>query len=274
MIALLLTLSAQATSLADISNDQRLLVECEHQVAPATAKDEYAEIASIWKQCLEQARNQGLDGAAREAAGRHALAVIQRDYGSLKESASSTYSEIVLATAAQGKGLHITHEILNAHWHTILADPSARSRLEGMLSIAIRWLPTTGMDPDLQASFEDKVARYVADLGLKVPSSSSADAAKADIMVMVQAMTRELEPELADERGTIHVIEASLNSQAVRYKTREKRAPPVEVSRKANGSRPKEALDEAVEQTCQAFAEDLLLQLVKVAYNNYRIPAP
>jgi hypothetical protein len=274
MIALFLTLSAQATSLADISSDQRLLVECEHQVAPAIAKDEYAEIASIWKQCLEQARNQGLDGASREAAGRHALAVIQRDYGSLKDSAPSTYSEIVLATAAQGKGLRISHEILNAHWRTILADPSARSRLEGMRSIAIRWLPTSGMDPDLAASFEGKVARYVADLGLKVPSSSSAEAAKADIMVMVQAKTRELEPEIADERGTIHLREASLNSQAVRYKTREKRAPPVEVARKANGSRPEEALDEAVEQACQAFAQELLLQLVKVAYNNYRIPAP
>jgi hypothetical protein len=274
MIAILLTLSAQATSLADISNDQRLLVECEHQAAPALAKDEYSEIASIWKACLEQARSQGLDEATRELAGRHALAVIQRDFGSLKNSDPTTYSEIVLATAAQSQGLQISHEILNAHWRTILADPSARSRLEGLRSIAIRWLPTAGMDPDLAASFEDKVARYVADLGLKVPASNSADAGKADIMVMVQARTQELAPEIADERGTIHVREASLNSQAVRYKTREKRAPPVEVSRKANGSRPEEALDDAVEQTCQAFAEDLLLQLVRVAYNSYRIPAP
>jgi len=274
MIALLLSLTVQATEIKELSSGYRLIVECEHQTAHAVAKEEWAEVARVWKKCLEEASGQGMDEVVPRLAGRHALAVIQRDYGTWKESRPVAYSEVVLATAAQGKNLYIPHEVLNANWHVIMANPQARSRLEGLHSIGIRWMPASGMDPDLEANFKEKTRRYVADLGLKVPPGDSAEVGKSDIMIMIQLGTKELTPEVSDDRGTIHVYEASLRSQAVRYKAREKRAPPVEGTSKSTGTRPNEVLLKAIDDAALEFAGDLLLQLVRVAYNSYTIPAP
>jgi len=274
MLTLMLILTVEARSIDDVSKEDRLLVECEHVVRKERAARGLEGVADAWKKCLDDATNNGLTDALPALSGRYALAVIERDYGKWKQTNPTGYAEVVLATSAQYPNTKIDTTVLNEQWHVLLADPKARNSLTGLHSIGIRWLPNPNMSQELYQKLKAKLNRSIGDLGLKVPSESSEAMAKTDIMLMIEASARHMEPEVSDERGTIYRFEAQFTSKPVRFKTREKRTPPVTVSHSVSGPQKNALEDKCINEASMAFSELLLREILRVAYSNYRIPAP
>ena len=123
-------------------------------------------------------------------------------------------------------------------------------------------------------NLKEKLRRAVGDLGMKLPSESSEAMSKTDIMLMVQGQARHLPPEVSDERGTIYRFEAQFTSQPVRFKTRERRAAPIEVSHTVSGPQKEELEDKCIDAVAREFSDQLLHEVLRVAFGNYRIPAP
>ena len=135
-------------------------------------------------------------------------------------------------------------------------------------------MPNSNMNPDLSNKLKVKLRRSVADLGMKVPSETSESMAQTDIMLMVQAQARHLPPEVSDERGTIYRFETQFTSQPLRFKTREKRAPPITVSNTVSGPQKADLEDQCIDAASNEFSDALLHAVLRVAFSNYRIPAP
>jgi len=274
MLTLMMILTAQARSIDDVSQEDRLLVECEYVVQKASASEGLAGVAKAWKQCLENAKSSGLTKAIPVLAGRYATAVIDRDYGEWKRTNPTDYARVLLATAAQNPNTKFDTTLLNEQWHLLLADTDARNTLAGLLSIGIRWMPNSDLNPDLSNKLKAKLRRAVGDLGLKAPSENSEAMSQTDIMIMVQAKARHLPPEVSDERGTIYRFETQFTSQPLRFKARERRAPPIDVSHTVSGPQRETQEDTCIEVAAYEFSEALLHEVLRVAFSNYRIPAP
>lgn len=265
---LLLILNADASTLSEMSNAERYLLLCQSQVEELD--DDWAKIWTLWAECETEADKRGHADTLPHHRGNRVYADLELRYGELHATDPLQFARIVLGTQAQSPSLVLPFEHVTAAWMQLLNDPAERQNLADVRTVTVRVLPGELSDAH-HAEVEQILHRYIADLGFKVPASDEAAAAHSAILVFVEPALQHLQK--ADlSAGKLDGWSVSLSSQPVRYKALSKTGAPVSTQGRADLQTSDEARRAAIEQASQAFAQELMLQVVRHAFADIQLP--
>jgi hypothetical protein len=265
---LLLMLNAQATTLSEMSNADRYLLLCESQVE--ALDDDWAKIWTLWTECETEADKRGHTDTLPHHRGNRVYADLEVRYGELHASDPIQFARIVLGTQAQNPDLALPFAHVTDAWMRLLNDPAERQNLANVRTVTVRVLPGD-LSPEHRAQVEQILHRYIGDLGFKVPASDEAAAADSAILVFVEPTVSKLQD--ADlSAGKLAGWTTSLSSQPVRYKDLSRTGRPVSTQGRADLQTNDEARRAAIEQASEAFAQELLLQVIRHAFSDIPLP--
>ncbi|MCB9793243.1 MAG: hypothetical protein H6741_10995 [Alphaproteobacteria bacterium] len=264
-----------ATALARLSNEEAHLAKCELQAGDEEQKNGWSAVVGVWKRCQDSAQEQGLDSILSVIEGRILLAELNRDHGGLKRSDPLTYARILLISAANKPEALVPIEALQESWLLLVADTESRQNLADVRTVALRWTPDEAVAPDLRAQIEAHARRYIGDMGFKLAPGGSAEEGRADILILASASTQSLEPRVAEGegyQGVLYVEQISISTGPVKFKARDSRARPMEISASAMHANRDSARAEAAEAAGQALAHALLERVIRELFAGRPLP--
>lgn len=277
MIPLLIATSMAAdtskmrTDMARLDANEVYVMTC--LTAADEAGEDWAKVIDIWWTCDAEARRRELDGALPLIRGQIAMAEVERDYGHLRTEAPVDFARIVLAVSAQRREVKLPFESVLGAWHRVMADNEARLNLEDVRTVTVRMLPNDSGTAEQRERLSALIRKEIGDMGFKISPEDQADAADAAIMVFMEPGFREAQ-EGDPSRGRLSGWEVEIKTQPIRYKAREVKGPPLRVTERADYRDSDEAAGVAMEAAAAAFAEALLLQVVREVYTDYALPEP
>jgi len=276
LVAALAWLATPATAgslMGTLSPEEHHQKICEAAAELEWEKPAPEAAVQVWHDCIQEADHRGYDDLGPYLRGRLILSQARRDYGRREASDPLLYSRIVLATAAQNPDALFSDELINKHWHRLLADKETRQNMTSVRTVTLRWLNKSELDPDVYSMLEQNVRRFVGDMGFKVSLPQTAQAGDAAIIVMLEGGIARGEP-VIEGPLTFHVVEATLESMPVKFKQRNTRGAPVKASHAAQAIRPEEAHAEVLETVSRKFAHQFQHRVVTEVFRNFEIPPP
>ncbi|MCP4804712.1 MAG: hypothetical protein GY913_00900 [Proteobacteria bacterium] len=252
-----------------ISPEEVYVMTC--ATAVEDAGSDHQKVIDLWVACDTEAVRRELDGARPFIRGQIAMSEIARDYSRLAAEDPLEYARVVLAVSAQRRDAALPFDDVQAAWLRVMQDSEARMNVEDVRSVTIRWLPAaTGTEPQ-RAILDELVRKHIADMGFKIRPGDDADSAEAAVMIFVEPVFR-VAQEGDPSRGKLHGSEVELKSQPVRYRDRDAKGAPLRVTERADYRDKDEAIRTATDAAARAFAEQLLVQVVREVYTDYELP--
>ena len=135
------------------------------------------------------------------------------------------------------------------------------------------WRPVTELGR--RRFFEAHARRYIGDMGFKLAPGGSAEEGRADILILASASTQSLEPRVAEGegyQGVLYVEQISISTGPVKFKARDSRARPMEISASAMHANRDSARAEAAEAAGQALAHALLERVIRELFAGRPLP--
>ena len=270
LFALASALAAEpASDMTRISPEEVYVMTC--ATAVEQAGEDHQKVIDLWLACDTEAKRRELDGARPYIRGQIAMAEVARDYGAVADEDPLEYARIVLAISAQRRDAALPFEDVHAAWLKVVRDNQARMNVEDVRTVTVRWLPSATGTPEELATLDELVRKHIADMGFKIRPGDDADSADSAVMVFVEPTFR-VAQEGDPARGKLHGSEVELKSQPVRYKDRDDKGSPLRVTERADYRDESEAVRTATDAAAQAFAEQLLVQVVREVYTDYELP--
>lgn len=256
---ILLSLVAGATSLSELSNSERYLMLCE---AEAEEEDgDWEDIVEVWEACVVEAGKRGHDDMLARHRGNLSYARLRLEHGDLPETQPVAFARILLETQANQPDALLPFDVVRDAWLRLMADPAEQQNLVQVRTVTIRMQPMEGADREQTVRIEDLLERYIGDLGFKVVDSKEASAADSAILLFVQPEVVHLQ-EADLDKGKLEGWQVTLRTQPVRFKRLEKQGAHLNASARADLDTQAEALDAALNDACQALAQELLLHVI------------
>ncbi len=277
MISLLLAVSLAAdtskmrTDMARLDPAEVYVMTC--RTAADEADSDWDRVIDVWWTCDAEARRRELTEALPQIRGEIALAEVERDFGHLRAEAPLDFARIVLAVSAQRREVQLPFSAVLAAWHRVVSDNEARLNLDDVRTVTVRMLPNDSGTAEQREKLAGLLRREVGDLGFKISPEDQAEAADAAIMVFLEPTFREVQEGDAS-RGHLSGWEVEIKTQPIRYKVRDVKGAPLRVRERADYREAEDAVSVAMEASAAAFAEALLLQVVREVYKDYALPEP
>ncbi len=264
MISLLLISQTFSVDIANMSREERLLFECR-----AVVRDlEPGEALATWLACDEKAQDRGLESIRPVIQGHALEAQLMRDYAEWRSEDPVGWAKVLLGTAAQRQEV-LPAESLRAAWLTLIKDHDESVKLQSVSSVTVRWQGV--IDEDEQDELDEQVRRYLIDAGWKVPEPNSWDAGEAAIIIMARPTVEHTAWE-GDE--TLKITRVGIATEELRYKALGTKGKPFGVEGEESDNNRDKARRSAFQQVGQAFADALLMDVVKQLFSSYEVPSP
>ncbi len=262
----LLHATALAGGINDLSEMEQILVLCNRSADHAATQ---AHRVTVWRDCSEEySANNGQDSE-----------IISRLEGQLAwEQYKLDHSEDPLTLASLGlrawanDRLWLPSEDLVSLWLTLNGDSQSRSNIADVRVVTLRWLPSSGQDPEFASAAYDQLVRSVADSGFRVPDPEHTDSSNANIYVSVSMSEAEGEPSDQVPTGAIHTYTVGLRASSVNFETKGIRTGPLESEGTASDSRVETARTESMEKATSSFAIRLVERVVRVVFREQPNP--
>jgi hypothetical protein len=258
---------------ATLSPEEHHLRFCEAAAELEWEKGAAGAAVQVWHDCIQEAEHRGYAALGPVLRGRLILAQTTRDYGRLEPSNPLLYAQVLLATVAQNTDASFPDELIDAHWHRLLADGDTRQNLASVRTVTLRWLNKNELAPETYELLEQHVRRFVGDRGFKVSLPDTAKAGEASIIVMLEGQIRTGDP-IIEGPLTFQVIEGSLESMPVKFKKRNARGAPVKVYHQAQAIHQEVAHAEVLETVSKSFSHQFQYRVVTEVFRNFQIPPP
>ncbi|GEM_PF-6167865 len=251
--------------------DQLATMLCSSKVDEAERSGNPDAVVGEWEACLASFEADGLESEAAWASAMLAVAKMERDFASVKDSDPLKYSHVVLWTVARYPSVAWPDELVQFHWRRIMADNESRKWLLSVRSVAVRWITTGDLSEEQATSLAAQVDRYIGEAGFSARSDYTR-ADEADVFVMLKATKGEgAAAQQAGSMGALYTGQITIEASSVKFKSRDdKRVGPLRASGNGEGLDLSSAQTEAIEPAAVAFASVFLRAVVNEVFVHYR----
>ena len=253
---------AHAGLISSLDPLERLFLSCEAQLR--STDDTHAEHARVWKECVEQAKTEGLDDVLPDLRGRWLMAQAWADAETKGLKANDQF-EFVFRAIAVEEDARFPYPTMASSMRTYLLTQEGRSRFGPYRDVTLRWLPNDSLRSAGKEHVNAILRRHVEDATFRWAAHGSTAGAEADVIVQCQFHKQDLAP-IGDEFRPVVRVEYRIAVSKVTINARSKTVPGFEARAVGHGATEEAAKEDALQEVAQQAAAALLHRVIQEAF--------